>query len=137
MVKTKKTTSKRKSKNALNSKDLSCTFCTKCCIHVNQEIYSPENDDDCDYIIWFLLHENVVVWIDEDGYWFVEFKTPCKPLKNNKCTIYNKRPSVCRNYSEGNCLDKYGYDKKVHFNTPEQFLRYMKKKKYNYNGYYK
>jgi Fe-S-cluster containining protein len=140
MVTTKKT--KKKDKSTLNFKKLKskksvCTHCTKCCIHVNQEIFGPETDDDCDYIIWFLLHENVTVWIDKDGYWFVEFKTPCKPLKNKRCTIYKKRPSVCRNYSQDNCLNKFGYDKKVHFNTPEQFLKYLKKINYKYKGFYK
>jgi|GEM_PF-1517414 len=114
-----------------------CNACSKCCMHINHEIDAPENDEDCDYIIWFLLHEKVSIWIDDENVWFIEFRTPCKALKEDLCSIYGKRPQVCREYSQDTCLDTdLGED--VIFDTPEGFLHYMKKERgYNYKGFYK
>ncbi|CAK0738914.1 conserved hypothetical protein [Gammaproteobacteria bacterium] len=114
-----------------------CHDCAKCCMHINHEVDAPENDEDCDYIIWFLLHENVSIWIDDDNVWFVEFRTPCKALKDGLCSIYEKRPQVCREYLQDSCLNT-DLDDDIIFNTPEEFLDYMKReRKYNYNGFYK
>ncbi|CAK0768451.1 conserved hypothetical protein [Gammaproteobacteria bacterium] len=113
-----------------------CNGCAKCCMHINHEIDPPENDEDCDYVIWFLLHQNISIWIDDENVWFIEFKTPCKALKKELCGIYDKRPQVCREYSQSTCLNT-NLDDDIIFNTPEEFLDYMKKeKKYNYNGFY-
>ncbi|CAK0761902.1 conserved hypothetical protein [Gammaproteobacteria bacterium] len=114
-----------------------CGGCAKCCLHINHEIDPPENDEDCDYIIWFLLHENVSVWVDDENVWYIEFKTPCKALKNNLCNIYEKRPQVCREYLQDKCLNS-NLDDDLSFNNPEEFLDYMKKeKRYGYDGFYK
>lgn len=113
-----------------------CNGCAKCCLHVNHEIDSPENDEDCDYIIWFLLHENISIWVDDENVWYIEFKTSCKALKHELCDIYEKRPRVCREYSQDKCLNA-NLDDDISFGSPEEFLDYMKRvRKYSYHGFY-
>ena len=113
-----------------------CHGCVKCCMHLNHEIDPPESNEDCDYIIWFLLHENISIWVDDENVWYIEFKTPCKELKNDLCGIYDRRPQVCREYLQDKCLNS-NLDEDISFNTPEEFLAYLNKNKiYDYSGYY-
>ena len=67
------------------NKDL-CEGCTLCCEHVTVEFDTPENKEDYEEIMWMLMHENVCVFIDEDG-WNVEFKTRCKYLNENRLIL--------------------------------------------------
>ncbi len=116
---------------------LLCEGCAKCCMHINHEIDPPRNDEDCDYIIWFLLHENISVWVDDEHVWYIEFKTPCKGLQNELCSIYDRRPQVCREYSQENCLNTE-LDDDIVFNTPEEFLEYVRKNNlHQYYGFYR
>ena len=114
-----------------------CEGCAKCCVHVNHEIDPPRNDEDCDYIIWFLLHENITVWVDDEHVWYIEFKTPCKALQDELCSIYERRPQVCREYSQVNCLNT-NLDDDITFHSPEEFLTYVRKNKiHDYQGFYR
>lgn len=115
-----------------------CAGCDMCCRHVTIELDEPDCDEDFDNIIWYLMHENVHVWIDDDESWYVEFNTPCKALKDNLCTIYHKRPQVCRDYTQENCIGHNGHGEaeEESFHTPEDFLKYLKECNVEYEGFY-
>jgi len=84
---------------------ITCEECDgKCCRYIATEIDEPETKEDWDEIKWFLYHENVVVYKDNDKEWIVEFRTRCKNLdENNQCKIYDKRPQKCRDHEAESC----------------------------------
>ena len=82
-----------------------CKNCTKCCEYICISIDKPTTKTAIDEIIWFLLHENIEVFIDNDNDWTVEIKTKCKALtkKNGHCKIYEQRPEVCKEHDHEEC----------------------------------
>jgi len=109
--------------NPIINKENPCNGCIKCCNYVAIELDNPENDDDWNHIRWYLVHENVWVFIDNDDSWNIQFNTPCeKNEENGWCTIYNKRPNICRQYTTESC-EKYGEGEsfKLLFKTLEEF----------------
>lgn len=108
-----------------------CFGCTKCCNHVALEIDTPEDKEDFDQIRWFLVHRDVFVFIDHDDSWNLQFNSPCEKLsENGSCTIYDKRPTICREYDSENC-ERYGEGNsyKVLWKNLEEFEEWMKKNK--------
>lgn len=111
------------------NKDL-CSGCSDCCEYVALEIDRPTCNKDYDNIYWYLLHENIVVFADEDNDWYIEFKTKCKNLKKNQlCGDYQNRPNICREYSPKECT-RWGDDPedKYRFENAKQFLDWLKTK---------
>jgi len=105
-----------------------CKGCNLCCKHVAIEIDSPEDDDDFEQIRWFLAHKNVWVFIDHDDSWNVQFNTLCKKLnEKGLCSIYERRPQICRDYSSENC-EKYGAGEsfKLLWKDLEEFEKWVK-----------
>lgn len=82
-----------------------CQGCVAhCCRYIAVEIDKPDTKWQYDQILWMLVHENVAVYVETDGEWFVEFKTKCGALgEANLCTIYEDRPRLCRDYSNETC----------------------------------
>jgi len=83
-----------------------CFECNQeCCNDVIVEIDQPVTVEDWEEIKWKVSHENVRVILDNDDDWCVEFLTKCKYLGNDgKCTIYGKRPAVCKNHDPETCV---------------------------------
>ena len=110
-------------------KSKSCECCNaECCRYVATEIDKPEKESDFEEIKWFVSHENVHVYVDEDGEWYVEFTTPCKFLgKDNKCTNYENRPKVCKDYDHDECTFYNGSPEVITFNSVEDVERYIEK----------
>ena len=76
-----------------------CKDCdAHCCRHVATHIGKPKSKRDYDHIRWYLLHENVWVSIDHNGDWLLEFRTPCKNIRDNQCADYQNRPVICKEY---------------------------------------
>jgi hypothetical protein len=46
-----------------------CDGCDLCCRHVAVEIDKPENKKEFDKIRWFLLHEDIWIFVDNDDSW--------------------------------------------------------------------
>jgi len=112
-----------------NKKENICKDCDgKCCKYVALEIDKPETKKDFENIKWHVCHENVNVFVGEDGEWYIEFLTPCEFLgEDNKCKIYDKRPKICRSYSQDKCLFyNGGYEEKYTFNKIEDVEAYVK-----------
>jgi Fe-S-cluster containining protein len=76
-----------------------CHDCTaKCCKYFALHIDTPVTPQDHDFIRWYLMHEHVVVWMQE-GDWYLEVRTPCRNLlPDNRCAVYHTRPQICREY---------------------------------------
>jgi len=83
-----------------------CRGCGGCCKHLAIEIDTPTDRDDYEDIYWYLLHENIKIFVtekdiedkeDEDDLesWFIEFKTRCKELQaNNLCSLHNDNKNL-------------------------------------------
>lgn len=98
-----------------------CEHCTgMCCRYIALPIDVPEKPADFEDVRWYLLHENVSVFI-EDGAWYISFHTPCRHLlPDQRCGIYETRPPICRKYTTDNCdyhSGDYGWE--AHFTSPE------------------
>ncbi len=81
-----------------------CEHCSAaCCRYVAIEIDKPTSARDYDDIRWYLMHEGVVIFVEE-GDWFVQFRTKCKNLRaDNMCGVYETRPQICRDYKAEDC----------------------------------
>lgn len=109
-----------------------CKTCgARCCRHVALQIDTPTCKRDYDNIRWFLVHERVSVFVDEENDWLVEFTTPCGKLTpENTCSDYATRPDVCRSYPGA---DDCEYDSaeephKIRFTTAREFEEYLERK---------
>ncbi len=108
-----------------------CGLClADCCKEVAVSINSPKTKKDWDEIKWLVAHKNIQVFKDFENDWLVEFFTPCEKLDTkNRCTIYKKRPYICKNHPADNCIktdpDKYY---KVLFKNFEDVEKYLKEK---------
>lgn len=107
--------------------ELTCDGCPAlCCKYVVTEIDTPEDLEDFENIKWFVIHENVFVYVDEDGTWNLEFVTRCKFLgDDNRCTIYEKRPQICRDYSQEQCPFHNEYHELYRFSSIEDVENYI------------
>ena len=107
-----------------------CDKCSAlCCRYFVLEIDTPETRRAYDDIRWYLIHENVFVFIEKKK-WYLGIYSRCKHLQvDNRCGIYETRPKICREYSTDNC-DYHGgeYDWDILFSSAEQLERYGKEK---------
>jgi len=105
-----------------------CDGCDLCCRHVAVEIDAPETEKEYDQIRWFLLHENVWVFIDNDDSWNMQVNNKCKKLKEDGwCGYYEKRPIICREYSSENCERNGDGDSfKIMWKSLEEFNEWVK-----------
>jgi uncharacterized protein len=92
-----------------------CDSCSAlCCRYFALPIDNPETRKDFDNIRWYLVHENVVVFVEKKQ-WYIGIMNRCKHLQaDNRCGIYETRPMICRSYSTDNCDyhgGDYGYER--------------------------
>jgi len=103
-----------------------CDQCSAlCCRYFVLEIDTPETRRQYDDIRWYLVHQNVFVFIEKRK-WYLGVYSRCKHLQeDNRCGIYKTRPRICREYSTDNC-DYHGgeYDWQVLFSSAEQLAQY-------------
>jgi len=108
---------------------LTCENCdAKCCKYVAIEIDTPETKEDFENMRWYVAHKNIIVYVNDEDIWHIEFQTPCEKLgKDNKCQIYEKRPDICKQYSQDECPFHNRYKEKHTFNRIEEIDSYLKK----------
>ncbi|NLE64449.1 MAG: YkgJ family cysteine cluster protein [Elusimicrobia bacterium] len=106
-----------------------CSPCTSCCEYVALEIDTPTTWKDFENIRWYLLHENVWVYVDFDNIWHVQFNTPCHKLEKSRCGIYPQRPEICRAYDPKDCPRHAGGAEKHLFTNEEVLLAYLEKRR--------
>ncbi len=114
--------------------DKSCFGCgAKCCKYVAMEIDTPEDREDFENIRWYVAHENIRVFVEEDETWNIEFVTKCKYLDGERCSIhedYNKdakirRPKICKEFNVDICPQYNEYREKYSFENVEDVDEYM------------
>jgi Fe-S-cluster containining protein len=97
--------------------DHPCHQCAKCCTYVAIQIDRPRSNVEYDYIVWYLLHAGVSVFVDWEGDWYVKFETRCRQLTDGGlCGIYERRPAICRDFDWREC------EQTVKDEPPDQFL---------------
>lgn len=104
-----------------------CEHCVGyCCRYIALPIETPTTRQDFDDIRWYLLHEGVMVFV-EDGEWYISMSTTCRHLQPDyRCGIYETRPKICRDYSTDNCDYHSGdYGWRHHFACPEHLDEYV------------
>lgn len=101
------------------------------------QIDKPTEEADYDHLRWYLMHEGIVVWADEED-WYLEVRTVCRHLRpDNACGIYETRPQICRDYGlpgQDPCeyfTDDLSYD--LFFADDEAFDKWVKKEKKSKN----
>ncbi len=114
----------------------SCNSCgAKCCKYVAMELDCPEELEDFQNIRWYLAHENISVYVEEDGVWNIEFITPCKYLDGEKCSIHEGfvknsevlRPQICKDFTIDQCPQHNKYEELYRFNSMEDVDEYIEK----------
>jgi Fe-S-cluster containining protein len=105
-----------------------CEQCVAlCCRYFAFSIDKPETKRDFEDLRWYILHEDTIIFV-EDGEWYVQVNRKCKALlPDNRCGIYDNRPTICRGYKTDGCdwhADAYDYDHV--FSEPEQVERFAK-----------
>jgi hypothetical protein len=92
-------------------------------------IDEPESRGDFEDIRWFLIHERVSIFVEDDQ-WYVCFQTPCRHLlPDHRCAIYNRRPRICRRYGADSCDYHSGdYGWQQHFTAPEHLDAYLRQR---------
>lgn len=79
--------------------ELNCTTCKgQCCRYFAMQIDTPDSPDEFDHIRWYLAHEKVAIFIEDED-WYLQVNTPCTHLSEDfSCGIYETRPQICRDY---------------------------------------
>jgi len=111
-----------------------CHGCAKCCLYVAIEIDSPTSLTEYDHVLWYLYHENVAVFVDWEGQWFVKFDTRCKNLTpTGLCGIYESRPAICKDFDwrecENHMTPEEGPPDKWLWESPDAFLAWFEKQR--------
>jgi Fe-S-cluster containining protein len=109
-----------------------CSFCkgSICCTYVTQQIDTPKTMKDFDFILWQLSHRDMQLYKDEDG-WFLIFNQQCRHLMpGGGCSIYERRPRVCREYDNDFCEYDMSAEKgfKLFFKDDEALDTYCRKR---------
>ena len=60
--------------------DHPCFDCVLCCSYVALEIDAPDTMKEYDYIVWYLYHQGVSVFVDWDSNWYIKFEARCGQL---------------------------------------------------------
>ena len=105
-----------------------CEHCTAaCCRYVALPIDTPENARDFDDMRWYVMHENIAVFV-EDGEWFIQIHNTCRNVQaDGRCRIYATRPAICREYTSAECDYHIGDEPRgPYFDNPEDLQAYAK-----------
>ena len=110
--------------------DSLCIKCAGlCCRYIALPIETPEDRSDFDDIRWYLAHEGISVFVEDDD-WYINIANRCRFLdRDNRCGIYETRPKICRRYTEDSCdfhSGDYGYE--LHFTSIEEVDEYILQK---------
>ncbi len=105
---------------------ITCNECKgDCCRRIAVYIPKPRSKADFEDIKWYLYHEGISVYIDNEDEWLVVYPAKCMNLKQGKCMIYDHRPPVCRDAKVSEC-ERNIKEVKVLFENVEDLERYRK-----------
>ena len=112
--------------------DHPCFQCVQCCSYVAIEIDPPTTMKEYDYIVWYLYHEGVSVFVDWEGSWFIKFEARCEHLTpQGLCASYSSRPIICKEFDWRECENRVRDEPadKWLFDTGDEFLRWFEKRR--------
>ncbi|MFA6416704.1 MAG: YkgJ family cysteine cluster protein [Patescibacteria group bacterium] len=102
-----------------------CDGCSDCCQYATVIIEKPKTKLDLEEIIWQILH-GLELEIDHEGDWLLTIYHPCSALdKNGLCSIYDKRPEICRRHQHAECSRYCSVQPKYLIKTREEFLEFI------------
>ena len=107
-----------------------CDRCVAlCCRYIALPLDTPESASDFDDIRWYLMHENIHVFVEDDT-WYMGIAARCKNLaQDNRCLVYETRPRICRGYDTDECEwhgTEYRYEHL--FTSADQLEAYARQK---------
>jgi hypothetical protein len=112
--------------------DHPCFQCVQCCTYVAIEIDAPTTMKEYDYILWYLYHQGVSVFVDWEKSWYIKFETRCEHLTpTGLCDIYSSRPAICKDFDWRECENRVRdqpADKWL-FESSDDFLRWFEKRR--------
>ena len=75
------------------SDEVLCQKCAGlCCRYIALPIDEPEDFDEFEDVRWYLAHEGISVFVEDDQ-WYINMASRCRFLgKDNLCGIYEDRP---------------------------------------------
>ena len=109
-----------------------CFSCQLCCTYMAVEIDAPTTNTEYDYLVWYLYHAGVSVFVDWEGDWYLKVDSRCEHLTDaGLCGVYENRPVICREFSFEDCEKNNtdGPPDKWLFDTADQFLVWLKKQR--------
>ena len=107
-----------------------CTECARCCRYLGVGINAPTTPRLATDVLWYLYHEQVSVYRDEDGEWSVLFETRCKNLQGDlRCGVYEQRPHICRSFDSTGCEVNAPSERALTFGEPAEFLAWLEAKR--------
>jgi Fe-S-cluster containining protein len=105
-----------------------CEHCTAaCCRYIALPIDTPKNKRDFDDMRWYIIHENIAVFV-EDGDWYIQIHNPCRNiLPDGRCANYETRPAICREYTTSECDYHIGDEEaSSYFDSPDALAAYAR-----------
>ena len=100
-----------------------CGGCTAlCCSYFALEIDAPDEPDDFENLRWYIIHEDIQIFVDDD-IWYLQVNRKCSWLDGNKCGNYENRPQICHEYSDTLC-DLDGPESDLTFRNIEELEAY-------------
>jgi Fe-S-cluster containining protein len=114
---------------AKKKKDQVCKKCkAPCCRNLAFAVPSPKNRYDIETLRWYLHFDTVQLYI-RNRRWNMLIQGKCIYLsKNNLCTIYERRPKICRVHRSDACeMTGQWYDTLL--SSPDDLEAYLKRKK--------
>ena len=100
-----------------------CGTCTAlCCSYFALEIDTPDEPEDFENLRWYIIHEDVNIFVDDET-WYLQIFRKCTWLDGNACGRYDDRPKICREYSDELC-DKDGTESDLVFRNIEELEAY-------------
>jgi Fe-S-cluster containining protein len=107
-----------------------CTECARCCRYVGVGINAPTTPRLATDVLWYLYHEQVSVYRDEQGEWSVMFETRCRNLGDDRlCGVYDQRPHICRGFDNTTCDVNAPGARALTFSEPAEFLEWLRAKR--------
>jgi Fe-S-cluster containining protein len=106
-----------------------CMGCGVCCTYVAIEIDPPTTLRRAPQLLWFLYHDQISIYADPNGEWYIQLETPCQHLTDDMtCGIYAVRPHTCRTYDARDCEINVE-DEGMYIRTSGEFLAYLQKRR--------
>jgi hypothetical protein len=90
------------------------------------QIDTPRSRSDFEQLRWYIAHEKVSIF-KEKRKWFLEVGNGCRFLTgDHECSIYEKRPDVCREHDTETCeRDNDLFDHELFFDELEALDSYI------------